>query len=41
MIGPCFVRRLTANRDTIEERLFGLLIERGKRFKFVSYANKL
>lgn len=39
--GPCIVRRLTARGDTIEERLFGLILERGGRHKFVSYANKL
>jgi hypothetical protein len=41
VIGPCVVRRLTAQRDTIDERLFGLIIERGGRYKFTSYANKL
>jgi hypothetical protein len=34
------VRRVAAT-DTIEERLFGLIIERDGRFKFVSLANKL
>ena len=41
VIGPCVVRRLTAQRDTIDERLFGLIVERGGRYKFTSYANKL
>lgn len=41
LIGPCLVRRVTSQRDTVEERLFGLMIERGGRYKFVSYANKL
>ena len=41
VMGPCVVRRVTANRDTTEERLFGLILEREGRFKFVSYANKL
>ena len=41
LIGPCLVRRVTAERDTIEERLFGLILERGGRYKFVSYAHKL
>lgn len=41
LIGPCLVRRVTAARDTIEERLFGLILERGGRYKFVSYSNKL
>lgn len=41
LIGSCVVRRLTAHRDTITERLFGGIIERGGHYKFVSYANKL
>ncbi len=39
--GPCLVRRVEAPGDTVAERLFGLVIERGGRFKFISYANKL
>ena len=38
--GPCSVRYRSGGR-TREERLFGLIIEREGRFKFVSYANKL
>lgn len=38
---PCVVRRLQAPGDTVGERLFGPIVERGGRFKFVSYANKL
>jgi hypothetical protein len=38
--GPCTVRYRAGSR-TQEERLFGLIIEREGRFKFVSYANKL
>jgi len=38
--GPCLVRRLQAAGDTVEERLFGLILERAGRFKFVSLANK-
>lgn len=41
VIGPCLVRRVTADRDTIEEPLFGLILERDGRYKFTSYANKL
>lgn len=41
VIGPCLLRRVIASRDTVEERLFGLVIERGGQFKFVSYSNKL
>jgi hypothetical protein len=37
----CALRRVTAAGDTLTERLFGLIIERGGSFKFVSYANKL
>ena len=35
------VRSRPAGRTLAEERLFGLIIERGGRFKFVSYGNKL
>ncbi len=37
----CVVRRLQAPGDTVAERLFGPIVEREGRFKFVSYANKL
>jgi len=39
--GPCAVRRLHAPRDTVTEILFGPIVERNGRWKFVSYANKL
>lgn len=39
--GPCTVARLQAPGDTVRERLFGLVMEREGRWKFVSYANKL
>ena len=39
--GPCLIRRVEAPGDTVEERLFGPIIERDGRFKFVSYSNKL
>ena len=39
--GPCLLQRVQAPGDTSGERLFSLIIERGGRFKFVSYANKL
>lgn len=39
--GPCTIARLQAPGDTIRERLFGLVMEREGRWKFVSYANKL
>jgi hypothetical protein len=37
----CIVRRLQAPGDTVEERLFGPIVERHGRFKFVTFANKL
>jgi hypothetical protein len=39
--GPCVVLRGTERGDTLRERLFGLIIERGGSYKFISYANKL
>jgi hypothetical protein len=39
--GHCVLRRVTATGDTVGERLFGLVLERGGLYKFVSYANKL
>lgn len=39
--GPCVVRLVQAPGDTVESRLFGLVLERGGQWKFVSYANKL
>ena len=37
---PCVVR-LVIQSDTVEQRLFGAIIERHGRFKFVSLANRL
>lgn len=39
--GHCVLRRVTAAGDTVGEQLFGLVLERGGVYKFVSYANKL
>jgi hypothetical protein len=39
--GHCVIRRVTASGDTVGDRLFGLVVERGGSYKFVSYANKL
>jgi hypothetical protein len=39
--GPCAVKVRGEHGDTMPVRLFGQLIERGGRWKFVSYANKL
>ena len=41
LVGPCVVRRIEPRGDTVSVRLFGLLLERGGRWKFLSYANKL
>jgi hypothetical protein len=37
----CGLRRVTETGDTVGERLFGLIIERDGKHKFVSYANRL
>ena len=37
----CELRRVTTARDSVAERLFGLIIERDGHYKFVSYANRL
>ena len=39
--GPCTTRVRTAAGDTLALRLFGPILERDGRFKFVSYFNKL
>jgi hypothetical protein len=39
--GPCLVSRRQANGDVVAERLFGLILERSGRYKFVSLANRL
>jgi hypothetical protein len=39
--GPCGVTRRQPDGSLVTERLFGLILERRGRFKFVSYANKL
>ena len=39
--GPCVVRHLGASGNSEGERLFGLIIERDGRYKFVSYSNRL
>lgn len=38
--GPCVVRFVVAG-NTVAQRLFGLIVSRDSRFKFVSLANKL
>lgn len=39
--GPCLVRWRGPAGDTVSARLFSQIVERGGRFKFLSYANKL
>jgi hypothetical protein len=39
--GPCVVIRRGESGDTISEGLFGQIVGRGDRYKFLSYANKL
>lgn len=39
--GPCLVRQIEAAGDTVEARLFGPILEREGRYKFLSYSNKL
>jgi hypothetical protein len=39
--GPCVLKRVQAPGDTVTERLFGQIIGRDGRYKFVSLANKL
>jgi hypothetical protein len=39
--GPCEIRRVQAQGDSVTDRMFGPIVERGGRWKFVSYANKL
>jgi len=38
--GPCQIRQLRAPGDTVSERLFGLLVERGGEWKFLSYKGR-
>ena len=38
--GPCTIKRLQAPGDTVEERLFGLIVERGGEWKFLSYKGR-
>lgn len=41
VVGPCLVQHRQAGGDVVQERLFGLIIGRGDRFKLVSLATKL
>jgi hypothetical protein len=39
--GPCAVHLRPKGGDSTSQRLFGLIVERDGRYKFVSYANKI
>lgn len=39
--GPCVIRHLHGVGDTVTARLFGPILQRGGRFKFISYGNDL
>ncbi len=39
--GPCAMRRVEPDGDTVQVRLFGLGIKRGGCWKFLNYSNKL
>ena len=41
VVGPCLIHRRQSGGDVVQERLFGLIVERGHRYKLVSLANKL
>jgi hypothetical protein len=41
VVGPCLIRRRQPGGDVVQERLFGLIVERDHRFKLLSLANKL
>jgi hypothetical protein len=38
--GPCEIRQVRAPGDTVSERLFGLIVERGGEWKFLSYKGR-
>lgn len=38
--GPCELRQVRAPGDTVSERLFGLIVERGGEWKFLSYKGR-
>lgn len=39
--GPCLIRTIQRRGDTLSQRLFGPIVARGGRYKFLSYSNKL
>lgn len=38
--GPCELKRVKAPGDTVQERLFGLIVQRGGEWKFLSYTGR-
>ena len=39
--GPCVIHTIQHGGDTLSQRLFGPIVARGGRYKFLSYSNKL
>jgi hypothetical protein len=39
--GPCLIHTIQRGGDTLSQRLFGPIVARGGRYKFLSYSNKL
>ena len=39
--GPCLIHTLQRGGDTLSQRLFGAIVARGGRYKFLSYSSKL
>jgi hypothetical protein len=39
--GPCAIQHRESDGSRQADRLFGLIVERAGRFKFVTYANRL
>lgn len=39
--GPCLIQTVQRGGDTLSQRLFGPIVARGGRYKFLSYSNKL
>jgi hypothetical protein len=39
--GPCLIHTIQRGGDTLSQRLFGPIVARGGRYKFLSYSNRL
>ena len=39
--GPCVIHTIQRRGDTLSQRLFGPIVARGGRYKFLSYSNRL